>query len=94
MPVLKVPNTEYTLQLKDTVEDRETMVAQFARRCEEIVREAIRWAPAATHSHLLEYVRGVRLERDHRYHAGLALATECLLRSSASTVKKNNNLFK
>jgi len=94
MPELKVPNTEFSLQLKDTIEDRETIVKQFAGRCEEIVHEALRWAPRSTCSHLLEYVRKVQASGGASHHGGLSLATECVLQyhnqSQVSTVRFQN----
>ncbi|PZC72006.1 hypothetical protein B5X24_HaOG212067 [Helicoverpa armigera] len=55
-PLLKVPGTDFTLQLQDTLEGRECIVKDFADRCHGIVQEAMKWAPQSTRSHLQEYL--------------------------------------
>ncbi|EYC21934.1 hypothetical protein Y032_0018g3619 [Ancylostoma ceylanicum] len=45
----------WTIQLQDTIEGRTAVVKDFSQRCEQILQEAMKWAPAITHSHLLEY---------------------------------------
>ncbi|WKY02730.1 hypothetical protein Q1695_016194 [Nippostrongylus brasiliensis] len=46
----------WTIQLQDSIEGRTMVVKDFSQRCEQILQEAMKWAPAITHSHLLEYV--------------------------------------
>uniref|UniRef100_A0A158P6J4 1-phosphatidylinositol 4-kinase n=1 Tax=Angiostrongylus cantonensis TaxID=6313 RepID=A0A158P6J4_ANGCA len=46
----------WTIQLQDSIEGRTTVVKDFSQRCEQILQEAMKWAPAITRSHLLEYV--------------------------------------
>ncbi|KIH57605.1 phosphoinositide 3-kinase family, accessory domain protein [Ancylostoma duodenale] len=45
----------WSIQLQDTIEGRTAVVKDFSQRCEQILQEAMKWAPAITHSHLLEY---------------------------------------
>ncbi|VDM61613.1 unnamed protein product [Angiostrongylus costaricensis] len=46
----------WTIQLQDSIDGRTTVVKDFSQRCEQILQEAMKWAPAITRSHLLEYV--------------------------------------
>ncbi|XGW14011.1 hypothetical protein V3C99_000358 [Haemonchus contortus] len=46
----------WSIQLQDSIEGRTMVVKDFSQRCEQILQEAMKWAPAITHSHLLEYV--------------------------------------
>ncbi|XP_022832164.1 phosphatidylinositol 4-kinase alpha isoform X3 [Spodoptera litura] len=77
-PLLKVPGTDFTLQLQDTLEGRECIVKDFADRCQGIVQEAMKWAPQSTRSHLQEYLNQVP-NSTLWHHCGLALATGALL---------------
>ncbi|XP_045539355.1 phosphatidylinositol 4-kinase alpha [Papilio machaon] len=77
-PLLKVPGTDFTLQLQDTLEGREGIVKDFADRCHGIVQEAMKWAPQSTRSHLQEYLNQVP-NSTLWHHCGLALATGALL---------------
>ncbi|XP_028043414.1 phosphatidylinositol 4-kinase alpha isoform X2 [Bombyx mandarina] len=77
-PLLKVPGTDFTLQLQDTLEGRESIVKDFADRCHGIVQEAMKWAPQSTRSHLQEYLNQVP-NSTLWHHCGLALATGALL---------------
>ncbi|CAG9559156.1 unnamed protein product [Danaus chrysippus] len=77
-PLLKVPGTDFALQLQDTLEGREGIVKDFADRCHGIVQEAMKWAPQSTRSHLQEYLNQVP-NSTLWHHCGLALATGALL---------------
>ncbi|KAL0867906.1 hypothetical protein ABMA27_008587 [Loxostege sticticalis] len=77
-PLLKVPGTDFNLQLQDTLEGRESIVKDFADRCHGIVQEAMKWAPQSTRSHLQEYLNQVP-NSTLWHHCGLALATGALL---------------
>ncbi|CAH0713580.1 unnamed protein product, partial [Brenthis ino] len=77
-PLLKVPGTDFTLQLQDTLEGREGIVKDFADRCHGIVQEAMKWAPQSTRSHLQEYLNQVP-NSTLWHHCGLALATGALM---------------
>ncbi|KAK6013366.1 hypothetical protein OSTOST_21321, partial [Ostertagia ostertagi] len=46
----------WSIQLQDSIEGRTMVVKDFSQRCEQILQEAMKWAPSITHSHLLEYV--------------------------------------
>lgn len=80
-PLLKVPGTDFYLQLQDTLDGREGIVKDFADRCHGIVQEAMKWAPQATRSHLQEYLNQVP-NSTLWHHCGLALAIGALLGSA------------
>ena len=53
-------------------------MCDFSARCQDILHEAMKWAPTATRSHLQNYQ--VCLDQNNlNSHSGLALATESLL---------------
>ncbi|XP_074644001.1 phosphatidylinositol 4-kinase alpha-like [Tubulanus polymorphus] len=79
-PIYDVPNTPYKLVVMDSATDRECTVRDFADRSKGILQEAMKWAPNATRSHLMEYL--LQLEHSSqglRQHTGLAMATESVL---------------
>jgi len=39
------------------MEVRRTVAKEFTKRCEQILCEAVKWAPGLTNSYLLEYIR-------------------------------------
>lgn len=77
---LPVPGTSYALTLTDTMEARESIVQDFAARCQGIVQEAVKWAPIITRSHLEEYLACYSYTADGlTQHSGVALAIESVL---------------
>ncbi|CAP24439.2 Protein CBG03566 [Caenorhabditis briggsae] len=54
----------WTIQLQDSIEGRRSVVKDFSMRVKQILKEALQWAPASTHSNLLEYVSKFGAERD------------------------------
>lgn len=79
-PDFQIPNTPYVLRVRDTMVDRENTVKDFAARSTGIIQEAMKWAPNATRSHIIEYL--LKMEHSSQglfYHSGLALATESVL---------------
>lgn len=55
--VLALQDLPWNITLQDTIEQRKSVVNDFAHRCEQLLSEAMKWAAGTTHSHLLEYVR-------------------------------------
>ncbi|CAK5086225.1 unnamed protein product [Meloidogyne enterolobii] len=41
----------------DTLDGRKSVAKDFTKRCEQILCEAVKWAPGLTNSHLLEFIR-------------------------------------
>lgn len=77
---LPVPGTSYILTLTDTLEARESIVQDFAARCQGIIQEAVKWAPIITRSHLEEYLACYSYTADGlTQHSGVALAIESVL---------------
>lgn len=77
-PILKIPSIPYQIHLMDTLEAREAIVKDFASQCQQILQEAMKWAPDSTRSHLQEYSNHIPGSGTW-HHAGLALATDAVL---------------
>lgn len=74
---LDIPDTGHKFQLTDTSEARETIVRDFTAHCRRIIREAVKWAPRTTKTHLIEYITGDQhVPMDIGQHPGLSLAIE------------------
>lgn len=81
---LKVVGIPWTISLLDTKEGRLSIVQDFASRCDQILVEAMKWAPSTTRSHLQEYMNGLS-SLGHgmiQQHAGLALTVYSILKTS------------
>ena len=85
-PIIQLGHgTGQTIMLKDTQSEREQTVKDFANRCKGIIEEAVKWAPDTMKSHMKEYINNKGQEGTST-HAGLALATECVLSFSSSSL--------
>ncbi|XP_018572269.1 phosphatidylinositol 4-kinase alpha isoform X2 [Anoplophora glabripennis] len=77
-PTLRIPQTPYTIQLMDTLEARETTIKDFAANSERLIKEAMKWAPQWTCSHILEYINQIPTS-NMWYHSGLSMGVESVL---------------
>lgn len=74
---LDIPSTNHKFQLTDTAEARETIVRDFTAHCKRIIREAVKWAPRTTKTHLIEYITSYQhVPVGTGQHPGLSLAIE------------------
>ncbi|CAI5445845.1 unnamed protein product [Caenorhabditis angaria] len=55
-PQFVLKGFEWTIQLQDSLDGRKQVVKDYSMRVKQILKEALKWAPASTHSNLLEYV--------------------------------------
>lgn len=91
--VLESPKLKWKLNLEDTLPQRESIARDFSSRVQQILCEAMKWAPGTTHGHLLEYVRknssnsrSLRLIIDAVLHHQIAGADLSPLTSDVSSV--------
>lgn len=80
-PTLRIPSTPYSIELVDTQEAREGIVKDFSMYSDGILKEAMKWAPEWTTSHIQEYANQLT-EVDIWNHAGLSLAMESIMQCS------------
>lgn len=75
----------------------QTIVKDFAARSEGIMKEAMKWAPQWTRSHIEEYLNQVPFS-GLWHHSGLALGIETILQyaclNTSSAILSNNTLVK
>uniref|UniRef100_A0A1I7TW40 1-phosphatidylinositol 4-kinase n=1 Tax=Caenorhabditis tropicalis TaxID=1561998 RepID=A0A1I7TW40_9PELO len=81
---------EWTIQLQDSIEGRRSVVKDFSMRVKQILKEALRWAPASTHSNLLEYVSKFGSERD----AAMQLAIDATSEGKGKSGSYLTSLYK
>lgn len=80
----------WTIQLQDSIEGRRAVVKDFSMRVKQILKEALQWAPASTHSNLLEYVSKFGSERD----AAMQLAIDATSEKNGKSGSYMTSLYK
>ncbi|KRZ50610.1 Phosphatidylinositol 4-kinase alpha [Trichinella nativa] len=87
LPVMDLP---WNICLTDTVEERRKVCNDFAAKCQQILQEAITWAPSVTRSHLQQYIssRSVSAVSYLKHHHGLSLTVQSLLDAAQHHVCK------
>ncbi|KRZ02622.1 Phosphatidylinositol 4-kinase alpha [Trichinella zimbabwensis] len=87
LPVMDLP---WNICLTDTVEERRKVCNDFAAKCQQILQEAITWAPSVTRSHLQQYIssRSVTTVSYLKHHHGLSLTVQSLLDAAQQHVCK------
>ncbi|MFH4977100.1 hypothetical protein AB6A40_003809 [Gnathostoma spinigerum] len=79
--------TNSLYRIQDTLDQRQIVVRDFSHRCEQILQEAIKWAPGSTHSHLLEYVSNANSVID----GSLKLTIEAVLKNCNQGGRENES---
>uniref|UniRef100_A0A0N4ZV71 1-phosphatidylinositol 4-kinase n=1 Tax=Parastrongyloides trichosuri TaxID=131310 RepID=A0A0N4ZV71_PARTI len=74
---LTVKDIPWKIQLQSTLEERKDIAKDFTGRCEQILSEAMRWAPGSTHSYILDYICKTNSTNDN----SLRLTIEAVLKN-------------
>ncbi|MCP9259286.1 hypothetical protein DINM_002243 [Dirofilaria immitis] len=74
---LSFPSLERTIQLQDTLDRRKLIVHDFSLRCEQILKEAVKWAPGSTRSNFVKYIASI----NPGYTGNFRLTVEAILKS-------------
>uniref|UniRef100_A0A0N5B712 1-phosphatidylinositol 4-kinase n=1 Tax=Strongyloides papillosus TaxID=174720 RepID=A0A0N5B712_STREA len=74
---LPVDDLPWKIQLQSTLEERKEIAKDFTGRCEQILSEAMRWAPGSTHSYILDYICKTNSTNDN----SLRLTIEAVLKN-------------
>ncbi|TKR67531.1 hypothetical protein L596_023672 [Steinernema carpocapsae] len=83
-PTLSLPGLPWHIQLQDSPDQRQAVVRDFSLRCEQILSEAMRWAPGCTYSHLQEYVANANALNDE----SIRLTIEAVLKNNRSNASQ------
>lgn len=83
---LKVPGTEWNVECMDTFEARESVFKDFSSNAERCLREAFKWQPRWTRTHIEEYTARLLQQQQQQQtnniatvnHAGLSLALDSM----------------
>uniref|UniRef100_A0A5S6Q402 1-phosphatidylinositol 4-kinase n=1 Tax=Trichuris muris TaxID=70415 RepID=A0A5S6Q402_TRIMR len=87
---VSVPGLSLSISLTETVEERRKVRDDFAAKCQQILAEAVAWAPSVVRSHLQEYISELSIERSAflSCHSGLALTISSMLNCGSAGVQK------
>ncbi|KAI6240099.1 1-phosphatidylinositol 4-kinase [Aphelenchoides fujianensis] len=85
---LSIPGLPWSIQLQDSIQERRSISRDFSQRGEQILCEAMKWAPGSTHGHLLEYVRRTDSANDR----SLRLTIDAVLNSQTASGDVSNQL--
>lgn len=59
------------------MEGRKSVAKDFSKRCEQILCEAVKWAPGLTNSHLLEFIRSTDSIADNSLRLTINTVLSC-----------------
>ncbi|XP_078486851.1 phosphatidylinositol 4-kinase alpha [Ciona intestinalis] len=88
IPPILINGTHHHLHLQDSRKMREKLVEDFTKHCRHILKEALKWAPATTASHLQNYLLQDETTTTHNKHVGVSVAAEALY-NNKQTEKPN-----
>ena len=59
------------------MDGRKSVAKDFSKRCEQILCEAVKWAPGLTNSHLLEFIRSIDSIADNSLRLTINTVLSC-----------------
>ncbi|CDW56508.1 phosphatidylinositol 4 kinase alpha [Trichuris trichiura] len=78
---ISVPGFPLSISLTETMEERRKVRDDFAAKCQQILAEAVTWAPSIVRNHIQEYISELSIESSEflSCHSGLAVTISSML---------------
>ncbi|KFD55632.1 hypothetical protein M514_03380 [Trichuris suis] len=78
---ISVPGFPLSISLTETMEERRKVRDDFAAKCQQILAEAVTWAPSIVRNHIQEYISELSIESSAflSCHSGLAVTISSML---------------